>query len=182
RFERRARLRTALAIAGGFVALAASARAQEGAPEAAKPPEAPEAAKPPEAPEPGPPEAAKPPEAPPGDEVIEDPELAGKVGAAETGGAATDEVIEDPELAGKARPGPAPAAPPSGEISGAEPAHWRVVLATRWGLDTQWPWPSQEIVEGTTIGLIEVAQRRSETLTYSLGMRARHNAGSRRDG
>src|ERR1700690_1759404 len=38
------------------------------------------------------------------------------------------------------------------------------------------------MVEGTTIGVVEASQRRSEALMLSVGLRARHGFGMRHDG
>jgi hypothetical protein len=83
---------------------------------------------------------------------------------------AADQVIEDPELA--AVPHEAQVAPPP--ANGPRDTTWRVTLHTRWGVDTDWARPSQDIVEGTTVAVVEAEQRRSDTLLLSAGLRARH--------
>lgn len=120
------------------------------------------------------------------DERIEDPELTGDrkpaeaPGAAPTPAAAGDERIEDPELGGAK-----PATDSGGFSNRPEYPHdavLRVTLGTRWGMDTHWTGPSQDIVEGTSIASVEMEQRRSEVLLVSLGLRARYAFGMRKSG
>jgi hypothetical protein len=131
------------------------------------------------APEPQPRTAA----VPATDQVISDPELQPHAAMAP----ATDQVISDPELVGS-KPG-APAGP-AASAAVAEPSRpeyphdavWRITLGSRWGMATDWDRPSQDVVEGTTIGLVEAEQRRSEVFLFSVGARMRHGFGMRRSG
>ncbi len=84
--------------------------------------------------------------------------------------ARADDVIEDPELAAVPHEAPV-AAPPS---NGPRETTWHTTLHTRWGVDTDWTRPSQDVVEGTTVAALEVEQRRSDTLLLSAGLRVRH--------
>lgn len=121
------------------------------------------------------------------DDVIVDPELEKtspseqKTPPAEQKPASgADHVIEDPELAGShsatTSPVPAPSVSTRGETT------WRFSAHSRWGLDTTWTSPRQDIVEGTTVVSVEAEQRPSESLMYSLGLRVRHAVGIRRNG
>jgi hypothetical protein len=89
-----------------------------------------------------------------------------------------DETIEDPELSDVPRE--APAAPHV--EAGPKETIWRTSLHTRWGVDTHWVRPSQDVVEGTSVALVEAEQRRSDTLMFSVGLRARHGYSQRKDG
>jgi len=82
-----------------------------------------------------------------------------------------EQVIADPELAG--------AIPENdgsfGDINGPREPRWGLNFHTRWGYATQQDGrPRQDIVEGTTIGIFEVEQRRSDELLLSVGLRFRH--------
>jgi hypothetical protein len=115
------------------------------------------------------PKAIVSPPAPAGaDEIIADPELSAVPSSA--GSAGADEVIADPELGAE----PAfsePRAEPNGE------AH--VVLHSRLGMDTQWQDPREDVWEATQIALFEARIRRSESLRFALGLRARYFLGAR---
>jgi hypothetical protein len=116
--------------------------------------------------------------------VISDPELQPAKARTPEG----DQVITDPELqGGKAPPAPPRMPPPSTAPPSSRPEYphdaiWRITLGTRWGVDTQWARPSQDVLEGTTIGMVEAEQRRSEALLFSVGLRVRHGFGMRRSG
>lgn len=92
--------------------------------------------------------------------------------------ARADEIIEDPELAEV--PHEALVAPPA--KNGPKDTIWRLTLHTRWGVDTDWTRPSQDIVEGTTIAAVEAEQRRSDALMLSVGLRARYALGVHQSG
>lgn len=118
------------------------------------------------------------------DEVIQDPELAPSkpVPAAPPG----EQVIDDPELSSGKSPGVAKTAPPQteppGNPEGKGETTFRVILHSRFGMDTQWDRAAQDILEETTIGLVEAQYRKSESLLFSVGLRARHALGMRHDG
>jgi hypothetical protein len=96
-----------------------------------------------------------------------------------------EQVIADPELAEETKSDGS-----FGDMNGPREARWGVSLHTRWGYDTQqnqrFPYiddqgqqafqgrNQQDIVEGTTVAVIEVEQRRSDELFLSLGVRVRH--------
>lgn len=109
------------------------------------------------------------------DEVIEDPELAPST----KGPKPSEEVIADPELTGGkggetvTTPTPRPS---QGETT------FRVVLQSRAGVDTAWDRAAEDILEGTTIAVVEAQHRKSESLLFSVGLRARHAYGMRHDG
>lgn len=115
------------------------------------------------------------------DDVISDPELdgprAGKDGTPKA--VSGEQTISDPELDGKKTAAPAPPAP---SVPAGEPTVWRVVLQTRWGVDTRWERPSEDVFEETTIGVVEAQQRASDDVFYSVGIRGRHADGWRQDG
>lgn len=116
------------------------------------------------------------------DEVIEDPELSPQE---EKKPAPRDQVIEDPELSGAKKPektapaAPAPTEAPSGDRG---EMTFRLILHSRVGLDTAWDRAAEDILEETTIGLVEAQYRKNESLLFSVGVRARHASGMRRDG
>ncbi len=132
------------------------------------------------------------------DDVISDPELGPPPKSAES--PAGDDVISDPELSPKPHPGTATPPPENDHAPTTEPTTWRIVLETRWGVATAWqpPWtvpvtnapagtttkvPSnQDVVEGTTVGVLEAQQRVSNAVLVSVGLRARHDFATRRDG
>lgn len=132
------------------------------------------------------------------DEVISDPELGPP--AKDAASPAGDEVISDPELSPKPHAGTATPPPEDAHSPTVEPTTWRIVLETRWGVATAWqrPWsvpvsnapagtttkvPSnQDVVEGTTVGVLEAQQRLSKAVLVSVGLRARHDFATRRDG
>src|SRR5215831_15624743 len=92
--------------------------------------------------------------------------------------AVADDIVDDPELA----------AVPHAELRAPPPANgpgettWRVTLRSRWGVDTDWTRPSQDILQGTSIAVVEAEQRRSDSLLLSVGLRARHGFGMERGG
>jgi hypothetical protein len=121
-----------------------------------------------------------------GEQVIEDPELKAQgTSSPSAAGASVDgeQVIDDPELAGTASKGATSGN--FGDVGGPRDARWGVTLHTRWGYDTQAPQhghSNQDIVEGTTVLVLEVQQRRSDELFYSLGLRMRHSFATPRSG
>ena len=92
--------------------------------------------------------------------------------------ARADDVIEDPDLAGV--PHEAPVAPQPANAP--HETAWRTTIHSRWGVDTDWTRPSQDIVEGTTIASLEAEQRRSDSLLLSAGLRMRHGFGVHQSG
>ena len=92
--------------------------------------------------------------------------------------ARADDVIEDPELAAVPHETPV-AAPPA---NAPRETTWSTTIHTRWGIDTDWTRPSQDILEGTTVATLEVQQRRSDSLLLSAGLRMRHGFGMHQDG
>ncbi len=104
-------------------------------------------------------------------EIILDPELAGTA-PARTKDA---EIIDDPELAGTTAP-PAALGAPSAERS-----DLRVVLRSRLGLDLSWDDPREDVWEATQLALFEARIRKSERLSFSVGMRAQHFFAARQD-
>lgn len=84
------------------------------------------------------------------------------------------EIIVDPELAATkpaaAEPPPATTIAPPSEQS----ADVRMVLRSRLGVDVEWQDPREDVVEATQLLLIEARVRRSETLAFTVGVRALH--------
>lgn len=116
------------------------------------------------------------------DEVIEDPELTPQQQKPAT---PHEQVIEDPELSSTKKPEKSePASPTTTEMPSGDHGEttFRMILHSRVGLDTTWDRAAQDILEETTIGLIEAQYRKSESLLFSVGVRARHASGMRRDG
>lgn len=89
-----------------------------------------------------------------------------------------EQTVHDPELETKAH-GTAPVSAPA---SGSGETTFRVVLGTRFGVDTAWERASEDVFEGTTIALVEARHQKSESLFYSVGIRARHAYGFRKNG
>ncbi len=88
-----------------------------------------------------------------------------------------DEIIEDPELRGVAKlPSlqSAPPAEPNGDV--------RVVLHSRFGVATAWDERRKDVIESTNIALLEAHVRRSETLRFEVGARARYLFARRQHG
>jgi hypothetical protein len=114
------------------------------------------------------------------DETIDDPELAPKGAAAKPAPAPApaEQTIDDPELTGNHA-----ATPPAEHVdAGPRETTWRMSLHTRFGVDPNWVTPSQDVLEGTTIASIEAEQRRSDSLMFSVGLRARHAYAMQRGG
>lgn len=115
-------------------------------------------------------------------ELAEEPEEApasatGERGTA-VGAAEGEQVIADPELAGATQNDGS-----FGDLNGPREPRWGVSFHTRWGYATQQGGRErQDIVEGTTIGIFEVEQRRSDELLYSVGLRFRHAFAKPREG
>lgn len=119
------------------------------------------------------PSAASPAKAPASEETIQDPELQAVPSEPAAAQGSSDQVIEDPELRALPKPDTSPAAP-------AEPnGHMRVTLHTRNGLDTYWDDPLQDVFESTNIVMFEAKVRRSERLSFEVGVRARYMFASR---
>lgn len=91
--------------------------------------------------------------------------------------------IVDPELAGMAVPeAPAVVAPTSLSQLPAPPAQTadlRVVLRSRLGIDLVWDEPREDVWEATQLALFEARIRRSERLSFTVGLRASHRAAAR---
>jgi hypothetical protein len=92
----------------------------------------------------------------------------------------TDQVFVDPELQDEPRPTPtattavAPASNPTD-------AHARSVLHTRVARDLKADDPREEVWESTTLATLEATLRRSESLRFALGLRARYRFASLED-
>jgi len=90
-------------------------------------------------------------------------------------------VIEDPELSD---------APTTTNASGSDSAatqdfvptgEVRLVLQSRTGVDLVWGRAREDVVDATQIMLAETRQRRSESLRFVVGLRARHQIATRRE-
>jgi hypothetical protein len=92
--------------------------------------------------------------------------------------ARADDIVDDPELAAVPHETLRTPPPPNGPRE----TTWRTTLRTRWGVDTDWTRPSQDIVTGTSIAVVEAEQRRSDSLLLSVGLRARHGYAAHRNG
>ena len=93
---------------------------------------------------------------------------------------ADEQVIEDPELAapsGATRTGPVEPAAETGAATPQFVSQARLRLHTRLGMDIHRNDPREEIAENTSVATLELSVRRSETLRFVAGMRARHHVG-----
>ena len=110
-------------------------------------------------------------------ELPETPEASAEPGAGEAEGTAVgatdgEQVIDDPELAGASGQKNDGS---FGDLNGPREPRWGLTFHSRWGYATQQDGRDrQDIVEGTTIGIFEVEQRRSDELLLSVGLRFRH--------
>jgi hypothetical protein len=110
-------------------------------------------------------------------ELPETPEASAEPEAGEAAGTAVgatdgEQVIDDPELAGASGQKNDGS---FGDLSGPREPRWNLTFHSRWGYATQQDGRDrQDIVEGTTIGIFEVEQRRSDELLLSVGLRFRH--------
>lgn len=85
------------------------------------------------------------------------------------------EIIVDPELeASKPKAGEAPPAETTIAAPSEQSADVRLVLRSRLGVDLEWQDPREDVVEATQLMLLEARVRRSETLSFTVGVRALH--------
>jgi hypothetical protein len=93
--------------------------------------------------------------------------------AVQFGPAPGGEIIVDPELEASK---PAAAPPPETTIAAPseQSADVRLVLRSRVGIDLEWQDAREDVVEATQLMLLEARVRRSETLAFTVGVRALH--------
>jgi hypothetical protein len=89
-----------------------------------------------------------------------------------------DEVFDYPGAGSKPAESPPPVAPaaPGPETT------FRVTLHSRWGAAAHWVRASQDVIQGTSVAVFEAEQRRSRSLLFSVGVRARHGFAQRDNG
>lgn len=94
------------------------------------------------------------------------------------------EIIVDPELAALADHAPPESAQPQTTLAAPseQSADVRAVIRSRLGVDLQWQDPREDVLEATQLMLIEARVRRSERLSFAVGVRAQHRTLARERG
>ncbi len=95
--------------------------------------------------------------------------------------ASEDDIIMDPELEGVPHASGSEKTTGADEGSGRATGIARMVLRSRFGIDVQWEDERQEVYEATQLMLLEAKVRRSESLRFAAGIRARHQVSAMKE-